>query len=113
MLCGSRQFVEVERQRRREPRAKMFADLAAQHAGRRLQRSRGICLILFIAEHSEEDIGVLQIARDANVRDGDKSETRIAKPLFETRRDNLLDPLRNSSRTLMTHATQFTGSLLG
>ena len=90
---GLRQRVEDELQRRRVPHAELLADLGADQALGRLERGRRADDLLLLAEHGVEDRGLLGVAGDPDVGDGDEAEPRVLDPPLQHLRDDDLDPV--------------------
>ena len=80
-----------ELERRREPDAGLLADLGAEHALGALQRRGGVRALLVGAEDGVEDRGLLQVAGDPGVGDGDEAEARVLDPDLERLGDDDLD----------------------
>src|SRR5450830_308390 len=107
---GLRDRVEVEVERRRQPHARLLADLGADEALGALECSRGTGARLVVAVDGVEDVRVLQVAGHPDIGDGDEPEPRVLDPGVEHLRDDLLDPLGELPRTtLVCHVLRPSG----
>ena len=83
---GLRDGVGDEFDRRREADAQILADERPETAAVGLEQVRRGGALLLVTEDGVEDRGVLEVAGDADVGDGDETQVGVLDDLAEPRR---------------------------
>jgi hypothetical protein len=95
--------VRDELQRWRELDAGLLADLAADHAGGRLERHRGRRLLRLVTEDGVEHRRLAQIGGHPGIRDRHESQSGVLDLELERARHNLLDPFGEPTGACLSH----------
>src|SRR5690606_1741231 len=103
VICVLRKGICNEFQRWHQPGAELAPDLAAQHTCGGSERRAAGGTLLVSAQHRIERRSVLQVTRNADVSDGDKSETWVAQALLQAFRQDDADAIRQACLSFSSH----------
>ena len=98
-----RQGVGRELDRRRQAQAQLPSDVRANVALGTVEGPAGVPELPLIAIGGVEDRGVLEVAGDADVRDGHELQAGILQSVCHQRRDYLMDALGDSVGAWIGH----------